>query len=177
MGVWRELRRVKALPANAPAHLQQAHGAANKQVQRDGDERATVAWDDYCTAQGGVECGRKARISLAMADAEQPGRYGDSASLRPIGVKTTAPGEVETGRWLVVESSRRTWVIETATVRRFDWRSFSAEEAQPLQPWTSVNNCTNELTKLSVGTISTLSRITVHRPERLAQMFRNYFSD
>ncbi|HLO96811.1 MAG TPA: replication endonuclease [Burkholderiaceae bacterium] len=142
VGVWRELRRVKTLPANAPAHLQQAHRAANKQVQRDGDERATVAWDDYCAAQGGVECGREAQITLAMADAEQPGRYGDSASIRPIGVKTFASGEAAAGRLLVVESSRRTWVIETATVRRFDSRSFSAEAAQPPQPWTGVNNCT-----------------------------------
>lgn len=43
VGVWRELRRIAALPADAPAHLQQAHRAENKQAQREGDTLLTLA--------------------------------------------------------------------------------------------------------------------------------------
>lgn len=151
VSVWRELRRVRALPADAPEHLQQAHRAANKQAQHDGDETATVAWDTYCRAQGGVACGRNAAIKLALRDEEGLGRYGDVAAPRPYGVETWGLLAVPSDRptlaerairtWLI-ESDRHTWTIERTPVRRFDWAVRSAAAATPAQPWTRVNNCT-----------------------------------
>lgn len=148
VNVWRELRRIKHLPAEAPAHLQRAHRAANKQIQHDGDETATVAWDAYCRAQGGVACGRGAAIKLTMRETETLGRYGDAAQPRPVGVETWELGDFDgdglaqqARRWQV-ESERRVWTIEPAPARRIDWRSFDAESAKPAQPRTRVNNCT-----------------------------------
>lgn len=152
--VWRELRRIPVLPADAPDHLQRAHRAANKQIQRDGDEIATVAWDQYCRAQGGATCGRAGTIKLATRPAESVGRYGDSSQPRPIGVKTVglptastgaAHSDAQSARTWLVESDRRTWVIEPAPGRRIDWRSVSAAQAKPAQPWTRVNNCTRSV--------------------------------
>ncbi|MDI4632632.1 replication endonuclease [Pelomonas sp. V22] len=148
VSVWRELRRIKHLPADAPVHLHHAHRAANKQVQRDGDETATVAWDAYCRAQGGIACGRNAAIKLTMREAEGLGRYGDAAPPRPVGVETwshqtgDAEGNGEQAQRWQVESERSVWTIERVPARRFDWRSFDAESATPAQPRTSVNNCT-----------------------------------
>lgn len=151
VSVWRELRRVRTLPSDAPECVHRAHRAANKQVQCDGDEHATVAWDKYCRAQGGVECGRNTTIKMAMRPPETLGRYGDAAGLRPYGVQTSGTPSTEKpsqgdackpARTWIFESERRTWLIDPPTRRRFDWRSASAEWAQPVQPWTRVNNCT-----------------------------------
>lgn len=152
MTVWRELRRIRALPANAPEHLQRAHRAAKKQIQRDGDETATVAWDEYFRAQGGSTKGRNAPIKLATRPAETLGRYGDSGQPRPVGVETVGPlssaadpghSHDQLARLWLVESERHKWTIERAPNRRMDWRNFSAAQANPAQPWTRVNNCTN----------------------------------
>lgn len=145
VSVWRELRRIKHLPTAAPAHLQRAHRAANKQIQHDGDETATVAWDNYCRAQGGIACGRGAAIKLSMRETETLGRYGDAAQPRPMGVETWGLGgdglAQQAQRWQV-ESERRVWTIERVPARRIDWRSFDAESAKPASPRTRVNNCT-----------------------------------
>jgi hypothetical protein len=117
VGVWRELRRIKHLPADAPMHLQLAHRAANKQIQHGGGETATVAWDDYRRAQGGVACGRGAAIKLTMRETETLGRYGDAAQPRPVGVETWGLNEFDLDglapwaqRWHV-KSERRVWTI------------------------------------------------------------------
>lgn len=149
VGVWRELRRIAALPAGAPSHLRQAYDAVNKVAVIEGRENASVAWDHYCKAQGGVFCGRDARIKLAMLTPEKLGRYGDEPTPRPYGVETTAletyavpwnPGTWadRTVYWLV-ESSRHEWEIVRPRTERFP-----AERAQPAQPWTRVNNCTKQ---------------------------------
>ncbi|MCV2420170.1 replication endonuclease [Paucibacter sp. DJ2R-2] len=149
VSVWRELRRIKHLPADAPSHLQRAHRAANKQIQNDGDETATVAWDAYCRAQGGVDCGRSPAIKLTTRETETLGRYGDATQPRAAGVETwghhdfDADGLAQQPRHWQIESERRVWTIERAAVRRLDWRSFDAESAKPALPRTSVNNCTN----------------------------------
>lgn len=155
VSVWRELRRIKHLPADAPSHLQRAHRAANKQIQNDGDETATVAWDAYCRAQGGAACGRSAAIKLTMRETDALGRYGDAAQPRPAGVETWGMGHCDgdglaqvAQRWQVA-SERRVWTIEPAPARRIDWRSFDAESAKPAQPRTRVNNCTRPHAKHS----------------------------
>jgi hypothetical protein len=143
--------------AQAP-HLQRAHCAANKQIQHDGHETATVAWDDYCRAQGGIACGRGTAIKLTMRETETLGRYGDAAQPRPVGVETLGLSDFDgdslaqqARRWQI-ESERRVWTIERAPVRRIDWRSFDAESAKPAQPRTRVNNCTGAEQRSSQGT-------------------------
>ncbi|MEI2625714.1 MAG: hypothetical protein V9G23_18800 [Giesbergeria sp.] len=59
-------------------HLRDAHAAANKANEIKGRQAPCVAWDRYCEAQGGVFCGRKARIKLMMVAPEKLGRYGET---------------------------------------------------------------------------------------------------
>jgi hypothetical protein len=149
VNVWRELRRIKQLPADATSHLQRAHRAANKQIQNDGDETATVAWDAYCRAQGGVACGHSAAIKLTTRETETLGRYGDATQPRAAGVETWghhdfyADEHARQARHWQIESERRVWTIERAPVRGLDWRSFDAASAKPALPRTRVNNCTH----------------------------------
>ena len=155
VGVWRELRRIQSLPDGAPAHLVAAHRAVNKVAKIEGRENASVAWDRYCKAQGGVSCGRAARIKLTMITPDRLGRYGDDATPRPVGVETTdieawpvpwMPGQFfrRVIQWQV-ESSRHVWEIVRNTERLLIERSFLAERAQPARPWTRVNNCSQKL--------------------------------
>lgn len=151
MSVWRELRRIKQLPADAPDHLRVAHRAANKHVQHDGDEHASVAWDDYCRAQGGAQCSRKAAIKLATRPADKPGQYGDLGQPRLVGVNTAVaiqanPIASDEGkqfpRILTVESERKAWTVAPARLRRYECSGLGAAPAKPAQPWTRVHNCT-----------------------------------
>lgn len=156
VGVWRELRRVQVLPPGAPQHLIDAHEAANKVNRIAGRENTSAAWDKYCEAQGGVFCGRKARIKLMMVMQEKAGRYGDDPSPRPLGIETSVleryavpwnPGTFadRTVHW-TVESSRREWTTARGKVGA-RLQGDDATRAQPESPWTSVNNCT-QLAKL-----------------------------
>jgi hypothetical protein len=157
VGVWRELRRIEALPANAPKHLQRAHDAVNKIAVIEGRDKASAAWDEYCRAQDGPFIGRRAPIKLAMVSSEKLGMYGDPASQRPFGVETTAletyadpnsPGVslVRAIHW-VVESKRLTWAITSRNDRPALVREKFAERTQSDQPWTRVNNCTRSIKK------------------------------
>jgi hypothetical protein len=167
VGVWRELRRIESLPKGAPAHLVQAHNAVNKVAVIEGRENASVAWDHYCKAQGGVFCGRAARINLSMVIPEKLGRYGDEATPRPVGVETTGV-EMWPVPWMPgnffqrlvfwsVESTRHAWEIVRRVVTRPDARGVHAESAQPITPWTRVNNCTN----------NSGAKGSAHRPEAI----------
>lgn len=144
--IWRELRRVREVPDNAPEHLKQAHRAVNKVAKFEGREHASVAWDHYCQAQGGVLCGRGYRIRLATKKVEDLGRYGEPIGPRPIGVETIerefyTPAHMA---WMGGQASRLVhWVVESA---RHVWRIVAARSAEvfrgALRPWTCVNNCT-----------------------------------
>ena len=155
VGVWRELRRIEALPAGAPEHLVKAHNAVNKVAVFEGRDNASVAWDHYVRAQGGVFCGRDYAIKLTKVD--QPGklgRYGDVLGARVVGVETVG---VETYmpshmahlknacpvprlvHWSI-ESTRHEWVIHGAARKG---PAVAVAAAQPA-PWTRVNNCTAE---------------------------------
>lgn len=158
VGVWRELRRVQNLPAGAPQHLIDAHAAANKVNHIDGRENASAAWDKYCEAQGGVFCGRKARIKLMMVTPEKAGRYGDDPTPRPIGIETSVleryavpwnPGTFahRTVHW-TVESSRCEWTL-VQSKKRAHAQGDHATRSQPESPWTCVNNCTDMESKNS----------------------------
>lgn len=126
VGVWRELRRVEALPAGAPEHLVKAHNAVNKVAVIEGRGHASVAWHHYVQAQGGVFCGRDYRIQLDMQPQEGLNRYGEEKPKRPVGVCTAGveyvtpewmrhmPGAVgcmERHVWWEVASKRHQWEI------------------------------------------------------------------
>lgn len=143
VSVWRELRRIKTLPIGSPEHLVQAHQAANRMNEIEGKTKPAVSWDLYCKAQGGVFCGRNARIKLSMAEPQGTGQYGDAASPRPFGVETTSMAmhgsEERLVHW-IVESTRHVWEF----VRRQDSAPVFAKQAMPAEPWTRVNNCTDK---------------------------------
>lgn len=142
--VWRELRRVESVPDQAPEHLKAAHRAVNKTAVFEGRDNASVAWDHYCKAQGGVFVGRSYRIRITTVEREGENRYGEPLAPVPVGVETTSVEPYLIGRlkamrvvhWLI-ESTRHVWEIVTRKVRgALD--GFTGPEA----PWTRVNNCT-----------------------------------
>lgn len=155
VGPWRELRRVKELPHGAPAHLEQAHRAVNKVAVIEGRENASVAWDHYVQAQGGVFCGRDYRIKISKQEVEGVGRYGDELPPRPIGLETTSletytpahmtwmnpPGRATRVVHWFVESVRHVWEI-VGRMGRAIGKGFNGTGAKPSAPWTRVNNCT-----------------------------------
>ncbi len=138
--VWRELRRVKEVPADAPAHVHDAHRACNKLADMEG-ETASVAWDRYIRAQGGVFVGRGYRIKLAVEQSEETGRYGDIVAPRPVGVVSVVSVHYRDGivtghklvEWLVI-SARHAWEIIV--------RGGGQTHAGAARAWTRVNNCT-----------------------------------
>ena len=118
--VWRELRRVEAVPADAPAFVVDAHNAVNRVAVLEGRDNASVAWDHYVTAQGGVDCGRDYRVRLATVPSDAPGRYGETGAPRTVGVTYHEAYKVRDaiGNWIdvrpmdtIIESKRYTWEI------------------------------------------------------------------
>ncbi|WP_438392342.1 replication endonuclease [Caballeronia sp. DA-9] len=118
--VWRELRRVAEVPSDAPAFLQKAHNAVNKVAIFEGRDNASVAWNYYCEAQGGVFAGRDYRIRLSKVSSEETGRYGEEVAPRVIGIEYREQYKVRdaVGNWTdvrdmttIIESKRFTWEI------------------------------------------------------------------
>lgn len=118
--VWRELRRVESVPPDAPAYVIAAHNAVNKVANFEGRENASVAWDHYVNAQGGVFCGRNYRVRLATVASDARTAYGEQAAARPIGVEYFEVAKVRDalGNWtdilprtVTVESRRYTWQV------------------------------------------------------------------
>lgn len=119
IGVWRELRRVKAESLHkAPEHIKTAWRAS----QREGDTLADFA--GYVQAMGGATCGRNTSIKVAKKEVEVVGRYATYKEDRPCGVYCASNIDA------VYESTRYLWQrVEKGGVA-FDL------------PWTGVNNCT-----------------------------------
>jgi len=150
VGVWRELRRVESVPANAPVHLIAAHAAVNKTKALDNlsDSQQQVIkgahWDAYVNAQGGPFCGRKYTIRVEKADLGTVGKYGEAIGPVPIGVSTLEQARMPGSglayvRRLIVESARHVWAIARKVAAVV---SSVFKAASP--PWTCVNNCTGE---------------------------------
>jgi hypothetical protein len=157
--VWRELRRVESVPADAPRFVLDAHNAVNKVAVIEGRDNASVAWDRYVKAQGGVFCGRAYRVRLATVAAEGTTRYGEERAPKVIGITFNEEYKVRDalGNWTdvrqmetIVESKRFEWEIlrtssssfpqEVGAVRGFGL-DFGFERGF-IAPWTCVNNCT-----------------------------------
>jgi hypothetical protein len=165
--VWRELRRVESVPADAPGFVLAAHNAVNKVAQFEGRENASVAWDHYVEAQGGVTCGRNYRVRIAKAESEAIGRYGETGAPLIVGIEYFEVAKVRDaiGNWVdvlprtvTVESKRFTWeifrparssVAQFSATRDLKKQNFSPVMGMDLgfkrehrAPWTCVNNCT-----------------------------------
>lgn len=112
VSVWRELRRLGSLAANAPECVKTALKAVNKITGTSDNETKGAAWDQYCEAQGGAFCGRKARIHLWKEDPDALGRYGDAQPPRPVGVWTAEPSNdgQQASRWQA-RSIRHQWEL------------------------------------------------------------------
>lgn len=143
VGVWRELRRVDALPDDAPDALVRAHLAVNKTAAVEGDGKASVSWANYIKAQGGIGVPRDAlQIQLFKEHDERTGRYGDAMpavvrGVRANGVETYRDGIVMRERSIqcVVRSVRHAWEIVSRRARE-------GSKAAIGRAWTRVNNCT-----------------------------------
>jgi hypothetical protein len=142
--VWRELRRVVEIPPDAPGHLLDAHSACNKVARVEG-ETASVAWDRYTRAQGGVFVGRDYKIRIAKEDKEAFGRYGEKLEPKPIGVETM---ECKVERDGIIPNARvtvLTWVVRSARkVWEIIRRGVGESGTRAKRAWTRVNNCTRE---------------------------------
>jgi Bacteriophage replication gene A protein (GPA) len=126
VGVWRELRRVKAETIqDAPEAIKAAHRACQK---IDSDDAAVAKQADfgaYMLAQGGPTVGRRAAIKIAAREVTIKGRYATYTAPKPVGVYAAAqPGAV-------YEGVHYRWTIDGA----------GAGVAFEL-PRTGVNNCT-----------------------------------
>lgn len=145
VGVWRELRRVKELPADAPLCLQDAYAAVNygKEATKEGKVSmlGKVGWALYTSANGGAVAKREARpIKLNRAWFDEPGKYGDPLGYKAAGVSAWGVVNIPAGQYgapmlphkYVVGSERYTWRVVG---------SKKSEDAQRLSPWIHVNNC------------------------------------
>lgn len=146
---WRELRRVRELPENAPDHLRKAHAAVNRVCDMETGEVKSVAWDAYTRAQGGPTVGREYKIKVMRAEppAGDMNRYEEQPAGRVLGVMTVGIHPQQIGQitvhlpmeWLV-ESARKVWrVVKNATAKA---GQFLKAQGEALSPWTCVNNCT-----------------------------------
>ncbi|WP_250479129.1 MULTISPECIES: replication endonuclease [unclassified Caballeronia] len=117
--VWRELRRVESVPSDAPNFVIAAHDAVNKVAVFEGRENASVAWDHYVKAQGGVFCGRNYRVRLSMVASDKRNAYGEAASPVPVGIEYHEVYKVRDaiGNWIDVKPM--TTVVES---RRYQWK-------------------------------------------------------
>lgn len=145
--IWRELRRVESVPDDAPAHVCAAHNAVNRVAKIEGRDNASVAWDHYVNAQGGVFCGRDYRVRLATFRDGSLTAYGEEAAAKPMGVEYFEVAKVRDaiGNWVdvmprtvTVDSKRYRWEVTRAATRA---SGFGLERAQRA-PRTCVNNCT-----------------------------------
>lgn len=155
VGVWRELRRVKELPEDAPEHLRLAWEACNK-IEGEGDAGEGGGAEDgadkrkgkaadfgaYVRAQGGAFIGRDYAIRIRREDRAGEGVYGDALQPAPVGVEVDVTKHIPVGGLgcymekvvpVVAWSVRYVW-----TVVKRGLGLIAAKAAT----WTRVNNCT-----------------------------------
>jgi hypothetical protein len=126
VGVWRELRRIKAETVQgAPEAIRAAHAACQKIESDDAAVAKQADYAAYVIAQGGPTVGRGAAIKIAAREVTVKGRYLTYEAPKPVGVFAAAQPEA------VYESVRYRWTIEGQ----------GAGVAFAL-PRTGVNNCT-----------------------------------
>ncbi|MBX3660602.1 MAG: replication endonuclease [Ramlibacter sp.] len=131
--VWRELRRIPESVARSFGGIGSPLFKAWHAAQRVGGVLAS--WSRYVAAQGGMGCGRTARLALAVDRRRIAGLYGEAERACPVGV-------LFVGR--VAHSERQLW-------RRVEGGAGSSGLV-PAPPRTRVNNCTHNRRGLGAGT-------------------------
>lgn len=107
VGVWRELRRIKAETIQcAPDAIKAAHAACQKIESEDAAVAKQADFGAYMMAQGGPTVGRGAAIKIAAREVTIKGRYVTKNAPKPVGVYAAAQPEA------VYESVRYRWTIE-----------------------------------------------------------------
>lgn len=128
IGVWRELRRVKAETIQgAPEALKAAHAAVQKIESVEAAVAKQASFADYLRAQGGPAIARKnLAVRIAARTVTIKGRYVTYEDAKPVGVYASAfPNEV-------YEGVHYRWTVE----------GFDRTAAVNVAPRTGVNNCT-----------------------------------
>ena len=171
--IWRELRRLHPDQAAAAPEIAMALDAANvaSRANREHadngiglEKTAAHGWASYLYLQGGHRVKRAARrLNLLREQSGEVGRYGDVMPPRPVGVVTTGMQVEEVAPFGAVlqpmrlrrevthevESERSTWVVVpagcTAAVAERLQEGGGGGEADPVSPWSPVNNCTRGL--------------------------------
>ncbi|MGY2488528.1 replication endonuclease [Cupriavidus sp. CP313] len=141
VGVWRELRRVKAadLPAADESQcIRDAWAAAQK------TEDKPASWADYARAMGGV-AGEGKRIAIRYTERMEPGRYGLTLRKVPHGVEAMGRAHIIDG---IADYWRTVPIFVPAT--RYEWREVSRSGAAA-STRTRVNNCTRPSGAASAG--------------------------
>lgn len=125
--VWRELRRVKDVPDDAPDYVMRALKACQRKVSKFCDAETgefgliqAANFGDYIRAQGGVNMGRDYRIGVKLEPLEVAGKYGMVVRNVPRGVYAKEDLDA------VYPSVRYTWLKAGAVGRS----------------WSPLNNCT-----------------------------------
>jgi hypothetical protein len=129
IGVWRELRRVKAEAVQgAPEAVKAAHAAVQKIESEDPAVAKQADFAAYLWAQGGPTVARKSlAVRIAARAVTIKGRYATYEDEKPVGVFATAfPNEV-------YEGVHYRWTIDGAG---------SSRGVAFALPRTGVNNCT-----------------------------------
>jgi hypothetical protein len=128
IGVWRELRRIKAETVQgAPEALKAAHAAVQKIESTEAAVAKQASFAEYLWAQGGPTVERRRlAVRIAARTVTIKGRYATYEDAKPVGVYATAyPDEVYEGvhyRWTIDGGDR--------------------PAAAMCPPRTGVNNCT-----------------------------------
>ncbi len=144
VGVWRELRRMKAAPEHTPL-IEAARTAAD-----DGE------WAAYVRCQGGPTVARR-DMTITVAKT-RPGERWCPIAKAPEPAPLTRYGETSPAGVYGVLDVTKSRAFES---RRFKWeirRVSSPDKARPTRaaaPWTRVNNCTPQPSGACAGVPST----------------------
>lgn len=154
VGIWRELRRTKAVDGMAGV-TKEAIAAAN-----------VGNWERYTLLMGGATVKRsELPLRVAYREKDRPNRYGELGRVETCGITENLFDGVTFSR--VYESTRYQWEIKRCAsniqksaqsaegvfkqsqreAKRFASAvngNATGSTAQPLSPWTCVNNCTGE---------------------------------
>lgn len=147
IGVWRELRRVDAVPADAPEFMHRAHNAVNRTVNLEAGGVKSASFAAYIRAQGGVHV-RRTDMPIRLTRVPQAGvtRYGEAKPPRVDGVECSAwetyrdgivPDKKRLTHWFV-PSVRHVWIVARRAVAGAVGDATRAARGA----WTRVNNCT-----------------------------------
>jgi len=127
IGVWRELRRIKAETVrHAPEAIKDAWHAVQKIESDDPAIAKQADFATYVKAQGGPLIGRGACIKIAKKMQLVEGRYLTREEPKPAGIYHVSQMNA------VYESVRYTWTVK-------EGKGVAVAVAVP---WTGVNNCT-----------------------------------